>query len=204
VDGASIPQFLWSFIGGPFDGNYAYGSVIHDYYCRVRQRTAHDTHRNFYYGMRAKDVAEWKAVAMHWAVSAYGPDWKIEKREVSEHRCKRSGEIEYCETVFVQKDQVVPVPPVDLENPEVRAIAISKFAAVAKTLRTSSGETLDVGPKGQVSATPENIEANAEQIREALSNKTYKTNPADLGVMSDLTFKSLNDVQPWPSTEILT
>jgi len=85
---------------------------------------------------------------------------------------------------------------------EIRAIAISKFAAVAKTLRTSSGQTLDVGPKGQVNATPENTEANAEQFRDALSNKQYKANPADLGVMSDLTFKSLDNVQTWPNGKL--
>lgn len=43
VDGASIPQFFWSFIGGPFEGSYINASVIHDHYCRTRSRTAHDT-----------------------------------------------------------------------------------------------------------------------------------------------------------------
>jgi uncharacterized protein DUF1353 len=65
VDGASIPQSFWSLIGGPFEGAYLDASVIHDYYCETKQRTAHDTHRAFYYGMRTSQVPEWKASLMY-------------------------------------------------------------------------------------------------------------------------------------------
>ncbi|HEU5312639.1 MAG TPA: DUF1353 domain-containing protein, partial [Candidatus Udaeobacter sp.] len=30
VDGASIPRYLWSFMGGPFEGRYRNASVLHD------------------------------------------------------------------------------------------------------------------------------------------------------------------------------
>ena len=30
VDGASIPRVFWSVMGGPFDGPYRDGSVVHD------------------------------------------------------------------------------------------------------------------------------------------------------------------------------
>ena len=30
VDGASIPQSFWSFIGGPLEGQYRNASVVHD------------------------------------------------------------------------------------------------------------------------------------------------------------------------------
>lgn len=33
IDGASIPQALWSFIGGPFEGLYRKASVVHDVGC---------------------------------------------------------------------------------------------------------------------------------------------------------------------------
>jgi Protein of unknown function (DUF1353) len=66
VDGASIPQPFWSFIGGPFEGAYINASVIHDHYCKTKERTEHDTHRNFYYGMRTSGVPDWKAKLMHW------------------------------------------------------------------------------------------------------------------------------------------
>ena len=58
VDGASIPQAFWSIIGGPFSGKYIKASVIHDHYCVTKSRTQHDTHQNFYYGMRASGVVD--------------------------------------------------------------------------------------------------------------------------------------------------
>jgi hypothetical protein len=105
--------------------------------------------------MRAAGVPDWKVDLMYWAVSAFGPNWKIEKRIIQELKCSRSGESTVCANAAVTKDQTIPSETVDLENPEVRAIALSKFAAVAKTLKTSSGQTLDVGPYGQVMAAPD-------------------------------------------------
>jgi len=80
VDGASIPRFAWSFVGGPLSGRYLHASIIHDRYCDTRERTAHDTHRNFYYGMLAKDVLTTKAKVMYWAVRTFGPSWKLMKK----------------------------------------------------------------------------------------------------------------------------
>ena len=80
VDGASIPQFAWSVVGGPMSGKYLYASIVHDRYCDTKSRTAHDTHRNFYYGMRASGVAERKAATMYLSVRAFGPSWKIVKQ----------------------------------------------------------------------------------------------------------------------------
>src|SRR5690348_6841794 len=36
VDGASIPKFAWSIIGGPFEGKYRDASVVHDVACMER------------------------------------------------------------------------------------------------------------------------------------------------------------------------
>ena len=58
VNGASIPEFLWSFIGGPLSGKYKEASVIHDYYCAVRSRTTERTHEAFYYASKANGVPE--------------------------------------------------------------------------------------------------------------------------------------------------
>lgn len=80
VDGASIPRAAWTFIGGPLSGAYLHASVIHDKYCDTRERTAHDTHRNFFYGMRANGVPPNKAKIMYWAVRTFGPSWIIESR----------------------------------------------------------------------------------------------------------------------------
>lgn len=75
VDGASIPQVLWSFIGGPFEGRYRNASVIHDYYCDSRTRPWRSVHRVFYNGMRASGVVEYMAKVMFAAVYFAGPRW---------------------------------------------------------------------------------------------------------------------------------
>jgi len=82
VDGATIPKLAWSLVGGPMSGRYLHASIIHDRYCDTESRTTHDTHRNFYYGMRAKGVDERKAKLMYTAVRLFGPSWKIEKKRV--------------------------------------------------------------------------------------------------------------------------
>ena len=45
VDGASIPPFLRSIAGHPFDPDLMKGSVIHDRYCVTQSRSQRDTHR---------------------------------------------------------------------------------------------------------------------------------------------------------------
>jgi len=76
VNGASIPQALWSTIGGPFSGRYRDASVIHDFYCEVRVRPAKQVHRVFYDAMLTSGVSKTKANVMYYAVTRFGPYWK--------------------------------------------------------------------------------------------------------------------------------
>jgi len=78
VNGASIPQPLWSIVGSPWTGRYREASVIHDYYCDVRTEPWKTVHRTFYYAMLANDVAEVQAKVMYAAVYRFGPRWKFE------------------------------------------------------------------------------------------------------------------------------
>ncbi len=75
VDGASIPQPLWSVMGGPFEGRYRDASVIHDYYCDVRSEPWRAVHRVFYNAMRASGVSALRAKLMFAAVYFAGPRW---------------------------------------------------------------------------------------------------------------------------------
>jgi hypothetical protein len=75
VDGASIPQALWSLVGGPFEGKYRDASVIHDYYCDVRLEPWRDVHRLFYEAMLVSGVSESRAKVMYAAVYFGGPRW---------------------------------------------------------------------------------------------------------------------------------
>jgi len=75
VDGASIPRFFWTFIGGPFEGLYRDASVIHDWYCDVRTRPWREVDRMFYEAMIARGVAQAQAKVMYLAVVFGGPRW---------------------------------------------------------------------------------------------------------------------------------
>lgn len=76
IDGASIPQALWSLVGSPYTGHYRRASVIHDYYCDTKSESWQDVHRMFYDAMLAGGVAEVQAKIFYAAVYAGGPRWK--------------------------------------------------------------------------------------------------------------------------------
>jgi hypothetical protein len=75
VDGASIPRFLWSFIGGPFEGKYRNASIIHDWFCDLRSRPWLKVHRMFYDAMIASGVDAVLAKTMYAGVYVGGPRW---------------------------------------------------------------------------------------------------------------------------------
>ena len=203
VDGASIPQFFWSFIGGPFEGPYISASVIHDHYCKTKERTAHDTHRNFYYGMRAAQVPDWKAKLMHWAVETYGPSWKLERRVVIQQRCSSlPGQQTNCFSEPKIEIGLVSIPAVDLSDPSALAAAISKTNAVARTLLTSNGEFLDVTAAGPVRATAENILESSRTYRQVFVSKDFSSSVSRLGLLSQSSGSNLADVQPWLGNRI--
>ncbi|AAB91732.1 hypothetical 36.4 kDa protein (plasmid) [Sinorhizobium fredii NGR234] len=203
VDGASIPQTFWSIIGGPFEGAYLKASVIHDYFCETKSRTAHDTHRNFYYGMRANGVPGWKAKAMYWAVATYGPDWTLETKVVNELQCKPTpfgGRT--CSSLPKMVTTTVEKQAINLEDPKALAVAVGKFNAIARNLKTSDGETLDLLPTGVVSGSLESIETNATNAREMFATSDYRLDPKLLGVILEPKQIKLDSIDAWPDGQI--
>ncbi|NDW03030.1 DUF1353 domain-containing protein [Jiella pacifica] len=83
VNGASIPQTFWTLFGPPFVGDYRRASVVHDYFCEVRTRPAHEVHRMFYDACRAGGVSYVRAKSMYAAVTAFGPNWTHDEAVVS-------------------------------------------------------------------------------------------------------------------------
>jgi hypothetical protein len=79
IDGASIPQVFWSFIGGPFEGKYRNASVVHDFECDVQKRPWRAVHRMFYNASRCGGVEATKAKVMFAAVYHFGPRWGTER-----------------------------------------------------------------------------------------------------------------------------
>ena len=88
-NGASIPRAFWSIIGGPLEGAYRDAAIFHDYYCenfQVRwpeawKRDWKKLDRAFYYGMRARGVAESKAKLIYAAVYYFGPRWTSDGKQ---------------------------------------------------------------------------------------------------------------------------
>ncbi|WP_434118753.1 DUF1353 domain-containing protein [Sinorhizobium meliloti] len=203
VDGASIPQSLWSIIGGPFEGAYLKASVIHDYFCETKSRTAHDTHRNFYYGMRANGVPGWKAKALYWAVVAYGPGWTLEAKVVNEYQCQSSPSGgSTCLSTPRVVTATVEKPALDLEDPQTLAVAMGKFNAIARNLKTSDGATLDVLPTGAVDGSLESIDANAANAREIFATSAYRLDPNSLGVILEPKRIKLDLIEVWPNNRV--
>lgn len=75
TDGASIPQFLWTVVGGPFEGKFRWAAIIHDRYCEIRTRPTEDTHKAFYDAMLVAGVDIRRAWLMYRAVTSFGPSW---------------------------------------------------------------------------------------------------------------------------------
>lgn len=75
IDGASIPRFAWSIIGGPYDGKYRNASVIHDVACERQAQSWEQVHETFYWAMLASEVETWRAKLMYAAVYHFGPRW---------------------------------------------------------------------------------------------------------------------------------
>ena len=78
VDGASIPRFAWSIIGGPFEGKYRAPSVVHDVACNDKKADWQEVHLMFHRGMLAAGVDPRIAMIMYAAVYHFGPRWPRE------------------------------------------------------------------------------------------------------------------------------
>ncbi len=71
-DGASIPRILWSFVGGPYEGDYRRGALMHDAGCADQSRPRAEVDWMFYDAMRCDGVGFWKAKLIYTAVRRFG------------------------------------------------------------------------------------------------------------------------------------
>jgi len=77
VDGASIPRSLWTFMGGPFEGKYRNGSVLHDVAYEMHKRPWQDCDRMFYNAMRCSGVSAVEAGTMYYSLYRFGHHWRF-------------------------------------------------------------------------------------------------------------------------------
>jgi hypothetical protein len=74
-DGASIPNYLWAILGGPYSGPYRDASVIHDYYCRTRTRPWQHVHLVFLEAALHRGTGKSLAQTMYAGILLDGPRW---------------------------------------------------------------------------------------------------------------------------------
>lgn len=126
LDGASIPRIFWSVIGGPFDGRYRDGSVVHDYYCKVRTVPSDDVHEMFYHALLANGVDSATAGLMYYAVSWFGPRWQILKRVASNEDYGTYAVLRRAEELNFPK-RVVDQMATSVGQPSPNAFPFAKF-----------------------------------------------------------------------------
>lgn len=115
TDGASVPAALWA-LYPPFTGNYRSAAVIHDYYCELKLRTWEDTHKVFYFAMRAANVDEKTAKIMYGAVYLFGPRWGPGTQPGQRNAAPRA--------TLAEQEQVLKglKELVDKENPDLNTV----------------------------------------------------------------------------------
>lgn len=149
VDGASIPRFAWTMIGGPFEGSYREASVIHDVACVEKTRPWQDVHAVFYEAMRASGVGPIKAKVMYAAVYHFGPRWehKVQLSNVREDEIYRQVYPVFGSTVRVET-QALPVPPCTnspCAPPDPRVNAMISYEPEPKRLTEEQFRELQAG-----------------------------------------------------------
>jgi hypothetical protein len=109
VDGASIPRYLWSFMGGPFEGKYRNASVLHDVAYGKHNRPWQDCDRMFYYAMRCSGVSAVESKTMYYALYKFGHHWKFP--------IKRAKPVKYEGALVARGEEVpraIPVNPAQI------------------------------------------------------------------------------------------
>ena len=111
VDGASIPRYLWSVMGGPFEGRYRNASVLHDVAYGEHKRPWQDCDRMFYYAMRCSGVGGTEAKTMYYALYKFGHHWKFP--------VKRAKPVKYEGSLVTRAEEIpraIPVNPTEINQ----------------------------------------------------------------------------------------
>jgi hypothetical protein len=111
VDGASIPRYLWSIMGGPFEGRYRNASVLHDVAYGEKKRPWKDCDRMFYYAMRCGGVSGVTAKTMYYALYKFGHHWKFP--------IKRAKPVKYEGQMVARAEPIpraIPVNPTEINE----------------------------------------------------------------------------------------
>jgi hypothetical protein len=111
TDGASLPRYLWSIMGGPFEGKYRNASVLHDVAYGEHNRPWWDCDRMFYNAMRCSGVSAVEAKTMYYALYKFGHHWRFP--------IKRGKPVKYQGALVARGEEIpraIPVNPVQVNE----------------------------------------------------------------------------------------
>jgi hypothetical protein len=144
IDGASIPQPLWSWIGSPFTGKYRNASIVHDVACDKKDKPHYAVHRMFFDACLAGGVPEKDAMQLYYAVARYGPKWRVEMRRMM---MMGAGSDEETEPQTVEMPVTVDIPsevPTDEELNRIKEFFATKNPSAEEIQElATSGEIND-------------------------------------------------------------
>lgn len=195
IDGASIPQPAWSFIGGPFEGRYLYAAIVHDYFSCSKSQDFDETQDIFWRAMRSVGVDSFKAWYMWAAVRFLGlPRWKVDPANPVASPCRTPDST--TATIFDQMDE------------EGKERAVAKLTAIKRTLETSNGTAIDVVDGEVVEAGSQQAELLMDRLLEAAQENFVLRQAVinDLGLVTiptDAELANPNLVQPWGKGDVL-
>jgi len=190
VDGASIPQALWSLVGSPFTGKYRDASVIHDYYCDVRIREWPTVHRVFYDAMIVSGVTIPRAKLMYAAVYFAGPRWT--SQAVHNNQLKRIDTQDSAQERHSLNDIFFPQPNAPTAVAPKPKATDNKFTKAVENAVDITGITPESGLRAGRSKTPgsnaelhlglldqilRRYDPSLEEIASALDQATNLTDP---------------------------
>jgi hypothetical protein len=143
IDGATIPRPFWTVTGGPYDGPYRKASVIHDWYCDVRERPWQDVHQMFYDAMIDSGVTPRKAKVMFLAVWACGPRWNQQQIDNVRLSRKLGGVFTSCSQIGGKKTCLpYVIPAKEPENYPPALTDMSKLRELAPRAEEMSVEQI--------------------------------------------------------------
>jgi hypothetical protein len=104
-------RYLWSVMGGPFEGKYRNASVLHDVAYGEHKRPWKDCDRMFYYAMRCSGVGATESKTMYYALYKFGHHWKFP--------IKRGKPVKYEGALVARGEEIpraIPVNPTQINQ----------------------------------------------------------------------------------------
>ena len=140
VDGASIPPAFWTFVGGPFEGQYRKASVVHDVGCIEMTAPWEDVHRMFYDACVAGGVDEQTAKVLYYAVYHFGPRWEPVVETIVETHENKHGQIVQERVQRRRMRCGCPEPPTSEEIQQVVDMVVDDNPNPAELERTTRAD----------------------------------------------------------------